>query len=137
MRYLPITLFAAAAAIAPAALAAEKHDGPREARAIHAETVGVVDLGAEIPATAGRNLRLRLWTLEPDGVVPVHSHANRPAMIYFLGGKLIEHGSDKAAPTEYRPDGVSLQAQGVSHRWETNGDVPVKMLAIDIYQDAI
>ena len=42
--------------------------------------IGAVDLGSEINVD-GRQLRTRRLVVQPGGIVPLHSHADRPALI--------------------------------------------------------
>ena len=51
--------------------------------------LGTVDLGPEI-SVAGRSLRLRMLVLQPGGVVPMHSHKDRPALIFIASGTVTE-----------------------------------------------
>ena len=46
----------------------------------------MVDLGPEFEAMAGRQLRLRVLTIEPGGHIGMHSHKDRPAVVYFMQG---------------------------------------------------
>lgn len=71
---------AAAAALAAGGAGAQGFTGPTEPRGIAAVELGNVPLGPEFPETAdlnGRQLRMRLWSIEPGGIVPVHSLAGR------------------------------------------------------------
>lgn len=36
----------------------------------------------------GRSLRMRRLVVQPGGIVPVHSHAERPANIYVVSGEM-------------------------------------------------
>jgi quercetin dioxygenase-like cupin family protein len=57
-----------------------------------------VDLGPEIDGMAGRQLRMRLLKIEPGGHIGIHSHKDRPAVVYFLQGTdtvIAEDGSSK------------------------------------------
>ena len=137
--FLTVAAFVAALALsgqmlaAPPALGQEQtFDGPRQGKGIANKTIGVIDLGPEIEGMEGRNFRMRYWTVEPGGVVPVHSHKGRPAMIYFLEGEIIQHRSDRDEPEVFGPGDVSVEAMGVTHWWENKGEITVKMIAIDI-----
>jgi hypothetical protein len=46
------------------------------------------DLSNEPAAINGRQFRLRQLDVKPGGIVPWHSHDNRPAMIYIVSAKL-------------------------------------------------
>src|SRR5262245_63322601 len=50
-------------------------------------TLGSIDLGKEPAKIAGRELRFRKLVIEPGGVVPWHSHDDRPALIYVAEGE--------------------------------------------------
>ncbi len=42
----------------------------------------------------GRDLRLRRLVVQPGGIVPLHSHAERPANIYVVSGQITEDRAD-------------------------------------------
>lgn len=42
-------------------------------------TLGAIDLGKQPAHIEGRELRFRKLTIEPGGIVPWHSHDDRPA----------------------------------------------------------
>ena len=46
----------------------------------------VVDLGPEFSPMAGWQLRLRVLTIEPGGRIGMHSHKDRPSVVYFMQG---------------------------------------------------
>lgn len=51
-----------------------------------------VDLGPEIPGMEGRQLRMRMVTIEPGGVLgPVHDHQDRPGTVDVLEGTITDH----------------------------------------------
>src|SRR4051812_46150098 len=51
------------------------------------ELLGSLDLGPEIEGMAGRQLRMRRFTIEPGGVFgPEHDHVGRPGLVYILAG---------------------------------------------------
>src|SRR5881227_180877 len=58
------------------------------------DVIGAVDLAKEPNARAeNRMLRLRKLVVQPGGVVPWHSHGNRPAVIYIISGTIEEYAS--------------------------------------------
>ena len=65
-------------------------------------TLGSIDLGKEPAKIAGRELRFRKLVIEPGGVVPWHSHDDRPALIYVAEGEIIEYASNCAAPIVHK-----------------------------------
>ena len=66
-------------------------DAPKDNKGFTASKTTVVDLGPEIEGMAGRQLRLRLLTIEPGGHIGLHSHKDRPAVVYFLTGQRYGH----------------------------------------------
>ena len=62
-----------------------------------------IDLAKEPAAVKDRLLRLRRLEIKPGGVVPWHSHANRPAIIYIVQGEIVEYASTCAVPIVHMP----------------------------------
>jgi quercetin dioxygenase-like cupin family protein len=55
-----------------------------ETKGVAAELLATVDLGPEIEGMAGRQLRMRMVTIEPGGVFgPIHDHKDRPGIVYI------------------------------------------------------
>ena len=50
-------------------------------------TLGSIDLGKQPAHIKGRELRFRKLTIEPGGIVPWHSHDDRPALIFVAAGR--------------------------------------------------
>ncbi len=62
-----------------------------ETKGVTAELLAAVDLGPEIEGMAGRQLRMRMVTIEPGGVFgPIHDHEDRPGIVYILEGTIID-----------------------------------------------
>jgi hypothetical protein len=52
-----------------------------ETKGVTTDLLATVDLGPEIEGMAGRQLRMRMVTIEPGGVFgPVHDHRGRPEL---------------------------------------------------------
>src|SRR5690348_10798306 len=49
-----------------------------------------IDLAKEPAKIDGRKLRLRKLVIQPGGIVPWHSHGDRPAIIYIIQGEVTE-----------------------------------------------
>jgi quercetin dioxygenase-like cupin family protein len=92
-----------------------------------------IDLTNEIDNVTGRQLRLRVITLEPGGVVALHSHNGRPAVAYTLEGTLTEH-VENGGVHERRPGEAWSEGKTVTHWSENKGNVPVKLIAVDVYK---
>src|SRR6266571_794580 len=90
------------------------------------------DLSKEPAAVNGRLLRLRQLDVKPGGVVPWHSHDNRPAMIYMVKGTVVEYASNCAVPITHKAGDVSTEKRGTSHWWQNTGTEPVVLISVDI-----
>lgn len=97
--------------------------------------LSAVDLKDEIKGLKDRRLRIRQLSIAPGGVVPWHSHADRPALIMVIVGSMTEYRSDCAEPIDHRAGDVSKEAGGISHWWRNNGDVTAVLIAADIKHD--
>ncbi len=93
--------------------------------------IGSVDLGSEI-GVAGRDLRLRRLIIQPGGVVPMHSHQGRPALIVTVRGEVSEYRSTCAVPIVHKAGEISREAEGISHWWKNTGTVEAELLSADV-----
>jgi quercetin dioxygenase-like cupin family protein len=91
------------------------------------------DLAKEPVALNGRLFRLRELNVEPGGIVPWHSHNERPAMIYIVSGEIIEYASSCAVPIVHKAGDVAPEKNGTSHWWQNNGSVPSKLISVDLF----
>ena len=94
--------------------------------------LAAVDLGKEINVD-GRQLRTRRLVVQPGGIVPLHSHADRPALIITVSGSITEYRSDCSAPVEHQAGDISREADGISHYWINNGSEPAVLLSSDVF----
>jgi quercetin dioxygenase-like cupin family protein len=97
--------------------------------------LGAVNLGPEINVN-GRSLRLRRLVLQPGGVVPMHSHTDRPALIITLSGEVTEYRSTCKTPIVHRAGEVSQEQGGLSHWWKNTGRTEAVLLSADVFHDA-
>lgn len=105
---------------------------PTETKGATMTLLTAVDLGPEIPGMQGRQLRLRIVTIEPGGVLGVHSHKDRPGAVYVLKGRVMEHRGDVAK--EYRAGGSWAEDGNVTHWVENKGKIPAVLIATDIFK---
>jgi quercetin dioxygenase-like cupin family protein len=83
----------------------------------------------------GRQLRLRKLVVQPGGVVPWHSHTDRPALIITVEGSITEYRSTCAVPIEHPAGDVAREVKGVSHWWRNNTSKPAVLLSADVKAD--
>ena len=81
---------------------------------------------------AGRMFRMRRLTIEPGGIVPWHSHADRPAIIYVVSGTIEEYSSDCAVPIVHKAGDVSAETKDISHWWKNTGSETVVLISADL-----
>jgi len=96
--------------------------------------IGSVNLGPEINVD-GRLLRLRRLVIQPGGIVPMHSHADRPALIITVSGEVTEHRSTCAQPIVHKAGEVSSESGGLSHWWQNTGTTEAVLLSADVFHD--
>lgn len=94
-----------------------------------------VDLAKENVHLAHRRLRLRHMTIAPGGVVPFHSHEDRPALIMVNSGEIYEHSSKCAVPILHKAGDISREFLGTKHWWTNNTNAPVELTIADIVND--
>jgi quercetin dioxygenase-like cupin family protein len=102
-----------------------------ETKGVTVELLAVLDLGPEIEGMAGRQLRMRMVTIEPGGVFgPVHDHKDRPGMVYILQGTITDHRD--GAAKEYGPGVGWPEDKNTTHWLENRGTTPAVEISVDI-----
>jgi quercetin dioxygenase-like cupin family protein len=122
----------ATAASCPTAGANDLANAPTMPKGVTDDVLSSIDLGGEI-GVAGRQLRTRRLVVQPGGVVPLHSHKDRPALIYTVSGSITEYSSACGAPIEHKAGDISREADGLSHYWVNNGSEPAVLLSSDVF----
>ena len=107
-------------------------NAPTMPKGVTDTVIGSVDLGNEI-GVDGRQLRTRRLVVQPGGVVPLHSHKDRPALIYTVSGSITEYSSACGAPIQHKAGDISREADGLSHYWVNHGKVPTVLLSSDVH----
>ena len=98
-------------------------------------TLGSIDLSKEPAKIKDRELRFRKLTIAPGGVVPWHSHADRPALIYVQQGEIVEYASNCAGPIVHEAGDLRRETSETSHWWKNLGDTTVILLVADVLHD--
>ena len=94
-----------------------------------------IDLAQESIAAESRDFRLRRLVIEPGGVVPWHSHEDRPALIYVVEGEIVEYASTCIAPIVHKAGEVAPETHATAHWWQNLSDKTVVLLSADILHD--
>lgn len=110
-------------------------EGPSGPNNISNEPIANAPLAEEgLGQIAGYNLRTRSWNISGDtGIVPIHSHADRPAIVFTLTGEIFEYRSDAAERIKYSAGGLSLEEGDVTHWWLNEGPEDVRLIAFDVF----
>jgi quercetin dioxygenase-like cupin family protein len=98
-------------------------------------TLGSIDLGKEPVMLKDHELRFRKLTITPGGVVPWHSHADRPALIFVAQGEIVEYASDCSEPIVHKTGDIRPETSGTSHWWKNLGDQTVILYVGDVLHD--
>ena len=100
----------------------ENEQSAPETKGVSVKLLATLDLGPEIEGLAGRQLRMRLVTIEPGGVFgPVHDHKGRPGLVYILQGTITDHRD--GVTTDYGPGVGWLENRGTTPAVEISVDV--------------
>ncbi|MBA3941513.1 MAG: cupin [Sphingopyxis sp.] len=106
-------------------------DAPTMPSNVTDTVIGSVDLAKEI-GVANRDLRMRRLIVQPGGIVPLHSHAGRPALIILVSGAITEYRSSCAVGIDHKAGEISSESDDISHWWRNNGSVPAELLSADV-----
>ncbi len=90
-----------------------------------------IDLSKQKVALKDHLFRIRRLVIQPGGVVPWHSHGDRPALIYIVQGEITEYASDCAVPILHKAGDWSRDAD-ISHWWKNTGKETVVLISADI-----
>ena len=105
------------------------------AKAVTDMVLAQIDLAGEKLALNGHMMRVRKLEVQPGGVVPWHSHGDRPALIYVAEGEIHEFASNCAAPIVHKAGDLRRETSEVSHWWKNLGDTTVILLVADVLHD--
>jgi quercetin dioxygenase-like cupin family protein len=106
-----------------------------ETSGVAVEVLATVDLAGEIEGMEGRQLRLRMVTIEPGGVFgPTHDHAGRPGVVYVLEGTITDHRDGVA--TDYGPGVGWPEDRDTTHWLENTGAIRAVEISVDIVKKA-
>ncbi|BCW53551.1 MULTISPECIES: cupin domain-containing protein [unclassified Arthrobacter] len=102
-----------------------------ETKGVSVELLAAVDLDGEIDGMEGRQLRMRMVTIDPGGVFgPLHNHVGRPGTVFILQGTITDHRD--GAATDYGPGVGWPEDRNTTHWLENRGTVPAVEVSVDI-----
>jgi quercetin dioxygenase-like cupin family protein len=114
---------------------AQAADAPKDNKGFKSSKATVVELGSEFEAMAGRQLRLRVLTIEPGGYIGMHSHKDRPAVVYFMQGTDTVTRDDGTSQT-FHPGDMTGETGATVHWHRNDGKDAVILVTADIFNTA-
>lgn len=97
--------------------------------------LAAIDLAAENVRLNQRRLRMRHMTIAPGGIVPLHDHADRPALIMVNSGEIYENSSKCLVPILHKAGDIAREYLGTKHHWKNETAQPVELTIADIVND--
>jgi quercetin dioxygenase-like cupin family protein len=122
----------AAAFVAGLQMGLAQPAAPTETKGINVKLLEAVDLGPQFAAMAGRQLRLRIITVEPGGVLGVHEHKDRPAVDYVVQGEVVDHRG--SAAKAYGPGTSIAEDKDTVHWVDNKGTAQAILISADIFK---
>ena len=98
-------------------------------------TLGSINLEKQPANIRDRELRFRKLTIEPGGIVPWHSHDDRPALIFVQQGEIVEYASNCSEPIVHKAGEIRPEVFGTSHWWKNLGKETVILYVGDVRKD--
>jgi quercetin dioxygenase-like cupin family protein len=78
-------------------------------------------------------LRTRRLTIGPHGVIPTHTHEDRPSIVYIVSGELIEHSTLCSVPIHHKAGEWTPEfGPGHAHWWDNPTDKPAVVTSSDV-----
>ena len=95
-----------------------------------------IDLAKQMVKLDDHQLRIRRLEIQPGGIVPLHDHADRPALIYIVSGEITEFASNCKTGIVHKAGETSRDAD-LKHWWKNTSKKPVVLISADILHDAM
>ncbi|MBV8591108.1 MAG: cupin domain-containing protein [Acetobacteraceae bacterium] len=103
------------------------------AKGVTDTVIASTNLANEPVGLKDRLFRLRRLVIEPGGIVPWHSHANRPAIIYIIQGEITEYASNCSVPIVHQAGEPATETHATAHWWKNTGNETVVLLSADLF----
>jgi quercetin dioxygenase-like cupin family protein len=103
------------------------------ARGVVDTVIASTNLANEPVGVQDRLFRLRKLVIEPGGIVPWHSHGDRPAIIYIVQGEITEYASTCAVPIVHQAGESTPETHATAHWWKNTGKQTVVLLSADLF----
>jgi quercetin dioxygenase-like cupin family protein len=114
-----------------ASYVATAEDAPKDNKGYTTPKTVIIDLGQEIPSMAGWQLRLRVLNIAPGGHIGLHSHKDRPSVVYFHQGTDVVTKDDGTSET-FHPGDTTAEGVKTVHWHKNTGSEAVIFYAADV-----
>lgn len=104
----------------------------RPAKGVTDTVIASIDVAKEPAQIEGRLFRLRRLVIQPGGVVPWHSHGERPAIIYVVKGEVTEYASTCSVPIVHKTGDSTPELHSTAHWWKNTGKGTAVLLSADL-----
>ena len=108
--------------------------GPMMPANVTDTVISTIDLTAY--GSAKHQLRMRRLVVQPGGIVPWHSHSERPANILVVSGSITEYRSTCATPITHAEGEVTAESGNLAHWWKNNTSKPTVLISADVLPPA-
>ena len=109
--------------------------GATKPKAVTDNVLTRIDLVNEPVMLKDHALRLRRLVVQPGGIVPWHTHTDRPAIIYIISGTITEYRSTCKTPIVHKAGQSTAEVKRTSHWWKNTGKKTVVLLSADLFHD--
>ena len=109
--------------------------GPTEPKDVTDTVLAAIDLKKEMVKLDDHQFRMRQLVVQPGGIVPWHSHDDRPALIFVQQGEIVEYASNCADPIVHKAGEIRPEVAGTSHWWKNLGKETVILYVGDVRKD--
>jgi len=109
--------------------------GATKPKAVTDNVLKRIDLVNEPVMLRDHALRLRRLIVKPGGIVPWHTHTDRPAIIYIITGRITEYRSTCKTAIVHQAGESTVEVKGTSHWWKNTGKKTVTLLSADVFHD--
>ena len=129
--YVPSLAFAGACPADKVGVDVRKPD-QTPAKDVTDTVITSIDVAKEPAHIPGRLFRLRRLVIQPGGVVPWHSHGERPAIIYVVSGEVTEYASTCSVPITHKVGEATPELHSTAHWWKNTGKEVAVLLSADL-----
>ena len=96
------------------------------------DVLSSIDLSKETVKLNDRQFRLRRLEVQPGGIVPLHAHDDRPALIYVVSGSITEYSSGCTVPIVHKAGEAAMESIGLMHWWKNTGSEVAVLISADL-----